>query len=130
MMLPLDLEDWLTEVGDQIVNKKASEGEVALTEREKLIYEIWLLDSETRNGGLSQYFANWGLQQWERCRAVATTWPLPSFLAFAKGVSDLLTGNADPYLALIARHVEADKLYYAYQTSIIKELRESVESLD
>lgn len=115
-------------MGDQIVNKKASEGEATLTEREKLIYEIWLLDTETRNGGLSQYFANWGLQQWERCHALATTWPLPSFSLFASGVSDILTGNADPSLALLSRDVEADKLYYAYQTSIVKELRESVES--
>jgi len=100
-MLPLDLEDWLTEVGNQIVEKMASGGEAALTENEKLIHEIWLLDTEARNGGLSQYFANWGLKQWERCHALATTWPVPSFLPFAKGVSDLLTGNTDPYLALV-----------------------------
>jgi hypothetical protein len=116
--------------GGQILNKKASEGEATLTEREKLIYEIWLLDTETRNGGISQYFANWGLKQWERCHALATTWRLPSFLPFAKGVSHLLTGNADPYLALITRQEEADKLYSSYQTSIVKELRESVEFLD
>jgi hypothetical protein len=81
-MLPLDLEDWLTEVGNQIVEKMASGGEAALTEKEKLIHEIWLLDTEARNGGLSQYFANWGLKQWERCHALATTWPGTEFLAF------------------------------------------------
>jgi Domain of unknown function (DUF4375) len=114
MTLPLDLEDWLTDVGDQIVCKRASEGEAALSAREKLIYEIWLLDTEARNGGISQYFANRGMKQWEQCTALATAWPVPSFSAFAKRVSDLLIGNADPYLALIAREAEANEVYYAY----------------
>src|SRR5260370_42100571 len=57
MMLPLDLEDWLTEMGDQIVRKPASEGEAALTAREQLIYDIWILDTEARNGARPQNFA-------------------------------------------------------------------------
>ena len=130
MMLPFDLEDWLTEVGDQIVRKMASEGEAALTEREKLIYEIWLLDTETRNGGLSQYFANRGAKQWEHCRNRATTWPIPSFWPFADRVSELLRGNPDPYLAIAAREAEANELYYAHQTAIVAGLRDSVEFQD
>jgi hypothetical protein len=35
---------------------------------------------------------------------------VPSFLPFAKGVSDLLTGNTDPYLALVSQQAEADNL--------------------
>lgn len=97
-MLPLDLEDWLTEVGNQIVYKMASGGEAALTEKEKLVHEIWLLDTETRNGGLSQYFANWGLKQWERCHALATTWRYR--------VSCL---SPKAFLALVSRQLEADK---------------------
>ena len=46
MTLPLDLEAWLTDVGDQIVCERASEGENALSAQERLIYEIWLLDTE------------------------------------------------------------------------------------
>jgi Domain of unknown function (DUF4375) len=127
MTLPWDLEDWLTDVGDQVVHKEASQGEAALTVREKLIYEIWLLDTEVRNGGISQYFANRGMKQWEQCTALATAWPLPSFSPFARRVSDMLIGNADPYLALIAREAEANELYYAYQIPIVTELRDAVE---
>jgi hypothetical protein len=127
MTLPWDLEDWLTEVGDQVVRKMASEGEAALTAREKLIYEIWLLDTEARNGGISQYFANRGMKQWEQCTALASAWPVPSFSPFAKRVSDLLIGNADPYLALEAREPETNELYQAYQIRIVTELRDAVE---
>lgn len=127
MTLPWDLEDWLTDVGDQVVCRKASEGDAALTAREKLIYEIWLLDTEVRNGGISQYFANRGMKQWEQCTALANAWPLSSFSPFARRVSDLLTGNADPYLALMARDAEATEVYYAYQIPIVTELREAVE---
>ncbi len=130
MMLPLDLEDWLTEMGDQIVRKRASEGEAALTAREQLIYEIWILDTEARNGGIPQYFANRGMKQWEQCTALVTAWPVPSFTLFAKRLSDLLIGNADPYLALITREPEANELYYAYQIPIVTELRQAVQTRD
>jgi hypothetical protein len=127
MTLPWDLEDWLTDVGYEVVRKEASQGEAALTAQEKLIHEIWLLDTEARNGGISQYFANRGKKQWEQCTALATAWPLPSFSPFAKRMSDLLKGNADPYEALIEREVEANELYYAYQIPIVTELREAVD---
>jgi len=90
MTLPLDLEAWLTDVGDQIIGERASDVETALRAREKLIYEIRFFDTEARNGGISQYFANRGMKQWEQC----TAWPAPSFSPFARRVADLLTGNA------------------------------------
>ena len=33
MTLPLDLEDWFTDVGDQVVRKQASQAEAALIAR-------------------------------------------------------------------------------------------------
>ena len=123
--LPLDLEDWLTDCGDEIAHKIAAQGEAALTKREKLIHEIWLLDTETRNGGLSQYFANWGLAQWNECCSLPAD-SIPTFPAFAKHVFDLLKGHADPYEAMVAKEREADELYYSCQVSIVSELRDAV----
>ena len=125
--LPLELEDWLTDCGDEVVRKIAAQGEAALTKREKLIHEIWLLDTETRNGGLSQYFANRGLAQWNKCCSLAAD-SIPTFPAFAKHVSELLKGHTDPYEAIVAKEREADQLYYSYQVSIVSELRDAVAS--
>ncbi|MBA2238296.1 MAG: hypothetical protein H0W24_06300, partial [Lysobacter sp.] len=50
-MLPWDLEDWLTDEGDNVVRKAAAaKGESALNEPERLLYELWLFDTEQRNG--------------------------------------------------------------------------------
>ena len=70
MTLPWDLEDWLTEVGGQVVEKQAALGDSSLSKQDQLILAIWLLDTEARNGGLSQYFANHGVEQWEKCVAL------------------------------------------------------------
>jgi hypothetical protein len=40
-------------------------------------------------------------------------------------VTVMLSGNPDPYLALIARDAEANDLYRSYQPSIVSELRQS-----
>lgn len=61
-MLSSFLEDWLTDAGDRVVRKLAA-GVGALSSEERLVFEVWLLDTEARNGGLSQYFANHGLGQ-------------------------------------------------------------------
>ena len=85
-----------------------------------------MLDTEARNGGLSQYFANRGVEQWEKCVALASSDVIPSFTPFAEAVTAMLSGNPDPYLALIARDAEANHLYHSYQPSIVSELRQSV----
>ena len=51
MTLPWDLEDWLTQRGDEVVRKEAAAGEASLTRREKLIYEIWLLTRKLATAG-------------------------------------------------------------------------------
>jgi len=124
MPLPFDLEDWLTDAGDSVVRKLASSSEAALTDRERLVYEIWLLDTEARNGGLSQYFCNCGLKQWNSCVALASAAALPSFPAFADRVNDLLRRDPDPYLAIL--NADADDLWYDHQTAVVSELRSAV----
>jgi len=126
MTLPWDLEDWLTEVGGQVVEKQAALGDTSLSKQDQLILAIWLLDTEARNGGLSQYFANHGVEQWEKCVALASSDAIPSFAPFAEAVTAMLSGNPDPYLALIARDAEANDLYHTYQFSLVSELRQSV----
>ena len=53
MAMPWDLEDWLTEIGDRVVRKMAASGPETLTPQERLIYEVWIFDTETRNCGVS-----------------------------------------------------------------------------
>lgn len=62
MVLPRDLDDWLTEAGDRVVHKMAAGRPEALRPMERLVYEVWLFDTETRNGGASQYFCNRGMR--------------------------------------------------------------------
>ena len=128
MTLPWDLEDWLTDVGGQAVEKRAALGDTSLSKQDQLILAIWLLDTEARNGGLSQYFANHGLEQWEKCVALASADVIPSFPAFAKAVTVLLKRDPDPYEALIACEAEANDLYRTYQLLIVSELQSTVVS--
>jgi hypothetical protein len=121
MTLPWDLEDWLTDAGDRVVRKLASSPEAVLTDRERLIHEIWLLDTEARNGGLSQYFCNWGVEQWNECGTLASSGALPSFAAFADRVTALLPRDTDPYLAVL--NADGDDLWYDYQEAVVSELR-------
>lgn len=121
-MLPWDLEDWITDVGANVVDKRYADP-TSLTSTEQLVYEIWLLDTEARNGGLSQYFCNHGLPQWNSCLAITESTCLKSFAPFAAAVNALIAGTEDPYLAINARGDEAENLWYPYQTSVVEELR-------
>jgi hypothetical protein len=87
MTLARHLEDWLTDVGAQIVEKEAAFGHSSLSKQEQLILAIWLLDTEARNGGLSQYFANHGVEQWKKCVTLASPDVIPSFIPFAEAVT-------------------------------------------
>lgn len=119
-MLPWDLEDWLTDAGDAIVERRAAEPAL-LTEAQSIVYEIWLLDTEARNGGLSQYFCNRGVEQWERCLLAASA--LKSFEPFAAAVGIIIDGKSDPYEAIHSAGRRADDLWYSYQVAVVGELR-------
>jgi hypothetical protein len=121
-MLPQDLEDWLTEEGDRVVRKLVA-GKEALTPAEQLIHELWLFDTEQRNGGVSQYFCNHGLAQWETLCRLA--WPLiADFAVFAQAVNSVVAGSTDPYEAVINSRTYLDDHYDAHAAGIIASVRE------
>ena len=120
-MLPWDLEDWLTDEGGRVVDERVRNG--TSSPRDHLIYEIWLLDTESRNGGLSQYFANRGIDQWNSCVAAASSGATPSFLPFAAEVTALIDGQPDPYLALVERGDDAEQVWDKYKVAVVRELK-------
>ena len=121
-MLPWDLEDWITDAGADILDKRDATGG-SLSPHEELTYEIWLLDTEARNGGLSQYFLNHGLGQWRSCCIKAQTLGLESFAPFAEEVGKLLLNNSDPYEAIRHGGDAAEDLWYKYQVAVVRDLR-------
>jgi hypothetical protein len=120
-MLPNDLEDWLTAEGDRVVRKEAASGHAALGAREQLLYEVWLFDTEQRNGGVSQYFCNCR-ENWEQlCRLAQPA--IPSFALFAAAVNKVIGGSEDPYQSVIDSDVNLDEMYRAYQIQLVTELK-------
>ncbi len=123
MALPFDLEDWLTETGDQIVRKKAAGGFGAISTREQIVYEVWLFDTETRNGGVSQYFCNRGLERWNALLELAHKLGLPRLTEFAGKVNAVVAGTDDPYEAVLGANVNLDAVYEQQQTEVVAELQ-------
>ena len=126
-MLPWDLEDWITDVGADILDKRCANPQ-SLSPIDGLIYEIWLLDTEARNGGLSQYFSNHGLAQWKSCCAAVSLLGLNSFSSFEVEVNSMISGAADPYREINARGDMAENLWYLHQCKVVKELQSLAEN--
>ena len=125
-MLPLDLEDWLTEEGGNVVERAAAVNSPdALTARHRLLYEFWLFDTEQRNGGVSQYFCNRGLEQWDTLSRLAAP-AIPSFQRFASKVNEVVGRSGDPYWAIIQSDVDLDAWYARNQVELVTELRAAV----
>ena len=122
-MKPPELDTWLTEEGDRLVRKIATtHGVDALDARERLVYEIWLFDTEQRNGGVSQYFCNRGLEQWRTLSEIAST-ALTSFVPLAEVVNQVIDNSTDPYRALIKSAVNLDAYYQMHRVRLLAELR-------
>jgi hypothetical protein len=129
-MLPWELEDWLTDEGDKVVRKAAAANSFdALDAGERLLYEVWLFDTEQRNGGVSQYFSNRGRQQWDALSRLATP-ALSSFAAFAAKVDAVLGPSEDPYRAVIDSDVDLDAWYREHQVCLVTELRSAVRTAE
>ena len=126
-MLPDDLNTWLTEIGGAVVDKRAAG--ITLTPIEQIVYEIWALDTQTRNGGLSQYFCNYGLDRWRQCTVAASAVGLGSFGPFAEQVTLLIGGSKDPYKALIKKGRAGDDVYNSHSSRIVSELREKFSTV-
>jgi hypothetical protein len=121
-MLPGHLEDWLTDEGDKVVFKIAELGCSGLVSRERLLYEVWLFDTEQRNGGVSQYFCNRGLEQWQSLCEL-TKLSLPTFAPFAAAVNQIVAGSGDPYREVVRLGIDLDARYEEIQAELISELR-------
>jgi hypothetical protein len=51
MNMELDNETWLIELGDDVIEKKAKSGIETLTDYEKSVYCLWVIDYSIRNSG-------------------------------------------------------------------------------
>lgn len=120
-MLPTDLDDWLTDAGLRTARKAAGSKPPSLDEREQLLNEFSLFDTEQRNGGASQYFCNWGLERWRTLSRLASS-HLPSFPGFARGVDAVVGDSADPYAAILGSKTDLDAWYEKHQCSLVAEL--------
>ena len=127
-MLPWDLEDWLSDEGDKIVHREAVSGIDSLTPAERLVYEVWLFDTEQRNGGVAQYFGNHGRDQWNAL-CLAARIVLAPFAEFAAHVDAVVADAPDPYLAVIASDGSLDRAYEACQVGLISALRKATNAV-
>ncbi|GAD22576.1 DUF4375 domain-containing protein [Acidovorax sp. MR-S7] len=126
-MLPWNLEDWITDAGADVLEKHDADAS-SLSAIENAVYQVWLLDTEARNGGLSQYFCNHGRQQWAACQAAIAAVGLTSFPAFARALNAIVAGAEDPYAAIRQQGDPAEDLWYGYQSAIVQELKEAYNS--
>ncbi|WP_431258433.1 DMP19 family protein [Roseateles chitinivorans] len=116
-----DLEDWMTDVGAGLLDR-SSPGE-KLSRKEDAMLRFWILDTEARNGGLSQYFRNHGQAEWVACMACAAALDLTTFVPFAAAVNALLAKHADPFLAIRSDGDEGEDLWFRHQPQVIRELK-------
>src|SRR5262245_14653917 len=112
MARPWDLEDWLTEAGDRVVHKMAAANPEALNPMEHLVYEVWLFDTETRNGGVSQYFGNRGIESWNRLRSACGNFRMPRLKQFIGEVDRVLASAPDPYIAALNAFPQLEERYW------------------
>jgi len=121
-MITWQLEEWITDIGAEVLKKRYTD-QKSLSPIEELIYEIWLLDTESRNGGLSQYFGNHGIEQWKSCCEAVASVGLLSFADFEDEVNSMIAGMTDPYREINSRGDAAEDLWYSYQNHVVKELQ-------
>lgn len=125
--MPWHLDDWISDAGADVLEKRQSTGS-PLSAVESLVYEVWLLDTEARNGGLSQYFGNHGLEQWRSLVSWVAASSIPSFAPFQARVEQLIEGTGNPSRTIQEQGDEAENLWYGYQPDVIAEVRREFSS--
>ena len=124
MTLPDSLEDWLTNEGDRVVTQMADSDGTPISGFDRTVYEIWVLDTETRNGGVAQYFGNRGLSQWRSLTQAVAPHHLPALREFILAADMVVEGAAAPYDAVLCSDPDLDDIYRRLQTAIVTELRQ------
>jgi hypothetical protein len=118
-----EVEAWLLDAGEHATRKMLAEGASSLTRAERLVREVWLLDLEARNGGVSQYFCNRVLAHWQALREAWSVDHVPSLGPIIAEVDTVITGSDDPYLPALAASPGLDEMYEAHQAQMKIELR-------
>ncbi|QDT49536.1 DMP19 family protein [Symmachiella dynata] len=116
-----ELEDWLLDVGERVEQKATAGGE--LTPVERLIREFWVFDMHTRNGGVSQYFCNYGAEQWQALKSAWLPNDVPGLGPILSEVDRVIAGAADPYEATLNATPDIEEFYDAHQLNVRRELR-------
>jgi hypothetical protein len=119
-VLPFDLEDWLTESGDRVLATPEP-----WSPHDQLLHEIWLFDTEARNGGPSQYFCNFA-ERWPMLLRLTEQW-LPAFAPVASAIESVISGAADAYEAALEADEKLDAVYETHQIAIVEALKAVVE---
>lgn len=117
-----ELETWLTEEGDRIVRLATTNGYTALTSDQQLTYQVWLFDTEQRNGGVSQYFCNRGIEQWGELQQVAMP-SSPAFASFAALVNQVICNTTDAYKTILTSPTDLDAAYITRRAQIFEDIR-------
>lgn len=95
-------EDWLLDAGEETEHKCMARGVDALTPAERLLREVWILDMETRNGGVSQYFCNHGVERWQQLQeAWLSSSAVPSLRPIIDAINGLIA-NCAAYQATLS----------------------------
>jgi hypothetical protein len=103
----------------------AAGGSDTLTPEERLIYEVWVFDTETRNGRVSQYFGNRGIARWRNLHAASEGWCLPKLKKFLDIVDRIIGEATDPETVAYRASPPIEETYwFSYQADIVKELRD------
>jgi hypothetical protein len=128
MEVDWDLEDWLLDAGEQVTHKLIEHGLASLTPVERLVREFWLMDNQTRNGGVSQYFCNLGLEQWQSLREAWEAADVPGLWPIIAEIERLTASYDDPYLAALAASPAIEEFYELHQQQVKAELKRLVEA--
>jgi hypothetical protein len=118
-----ELEDWILVAGERNELKCSTNGIHSLTPAERLIREVWLFDLNTKNGGISQYFGNYGIKQWEALQDAWLPSAVPSLRPIIAEVNRVIAGDVDPYLATLQASAGIEKLFHEHETQVLAELK-------
>lgn len=129
MAVDRELEDWLLETGEEVARRSIARGAGSLSPAERFLHEIWLLDMQVQNGGVSQYFCNCGLAQWLALRAAWPARDVPSLGPIITEIERVITDASDPYLATLDASPGIDDAYEAHQAQVKAELKRLMSSI-